>query len=52
MFFVEHVPKLNFETIQMNYDNNNPVIFPYSIVNKYNKIQQMMHLNKYDPIFK
>lgn len=41
-----HVPKLNFETIQMNYDNNNLVISPCLIVNIYNKNQQMMLLNK------
>jgi hypothetical protein len=46
MSFVVHVPKLNFETIQMNYDNNSLVIFLYLIVNIYNKNQQMMHLNK------
>ena len=46
MFSVEHVPKLNFETIQMNCDNSSPVVSLYLIVNKYSKSQQTMHLEK------
>jgi hypothetical protein len=52
MSFVGHVPMLNFETIQKNYDNNNLAISPYLIVNIYNKNQQMMHLNLKHYIYK
>lgn len=43
---VEHVPMLNFETIQRGDGSSSLAVCPYSIVNRYNRIRQTMHLKE------